>query len=85
MREPKRRPATMYGVKPTIVPSTGAKTLVPGAPPTSSADVAPPSSWYHVGWPPPPPKSLWNTLCNAPSFPWWPSGFSVNALSALEW
>ena len=30
MREPKRRPATMYGVKPTTVPSTGAKTLVPG-------------------------------------------------------
>ena len=30
MREPKRRPATMYGVRPTIVPSTGAKTLVPG-------------------------------------------------------
>jgi len=31
----------MYGVKPTIVPLIGAKTLVPAAPPTPSADAAP--------------------------------------------
>jgi len=26
-----------------------------------------------------------DTLCSAPSFPWWPSGFSAIAFSALEW
>src|SRR5207302_216089 len=70
IREPKRWPATMYGVMPTTVPSTGAKTLVPGAAPTSSAEVDPSSSWYQTGCPPPPPNTLWSSFWTTPSFPW---------------
>src|SRR5690242_13305534 len=66
--DPKRCPATTNGVTPTTVPSTGEKTLVPGGAPTSSADVAPPSSWYQVGCPPPPPKILWKKAWIVPSF-----------------
>ncbi len=48
IRVPKGFPFTTKGVMPTIVPSTGAYTSVPGGAPTSSAAVdgpLPPESW----------------------------------------